>query len=348
MTGAAHRGEAVARRARVAEFDRLGGPEVLRVVEREIPPPGAGELRVAVRAAGLNRAELLFVAGRYLVQPASLPSRVGIEAVGTVEALGAGVAGLELGQSVSILPSLDPARHGVIGELAVVPAAAVQRAPAGVEPVEAAALWMAYGTAWGGLVNAGGLRAGDGSTVLVSAASSSVGLAAIAVAKAHGATVIATTRTGAKREALVAAGADRVLATDGGDLVERVAEATDGAGVDLAFDPVNGAFVETLARCAARDGRIVEYGLLAGEVAPLPFGEMIGKGLSIRTFHLGFDLLGRPDRADEAMAALTPRFEDGTYRATIDRRYPLERVADACARLAGNEQVGKIVVEVSA
>lgn len=347
MSGAGRHGHDGSRHARVVEFDRLGGPEVLRVVEREIPPPGPNEVRVAVQAAGLNRAELLFVAGHYLVEPV-LPSRLGLEAAGTVDAVGAGVAGLKIGQHVAILPSLDPATHGVIGDFAVVPASAVHPAPVGLDAAEVAALWMAYATAWGGLVRAGGLQAGDASNVLVSAASSSVGLAAITVAKTYGARVIATTRTDAKRAALDASGADHVLATDAGDLEQRIDALTDGHGIDLAFDPINGAFIETLARCAARDGRIITYGLLAGETAPLPFREMIGKGLAIRSFHLGADLLGRPGPAHEALTTLMPRFEDGSYRATIDRRFPLERVAEAYAWLAGNEQVGKIVIEVTA
>lgn len=206
---------------------------------------------------------------------------------------------------------------------------------------------MAYGTAWGGIVQAGGLADGEDKTVLVSAASSSVGLASIALAKDRGARVIATTRSAQKVDALFDAGADDVIATESEDLETRVMEATEGHGFDIAFDPVNGPFVEKLARAAAPGGKLVEYGLLAGEVSLLPFDPMLRKGLSIQTFHLGFDVFDHVDRFVRLRDELLAKLESGVFRAVVDRRFDLDQIRLAYQRLASNQQFGKIVVEVS-
>ena len=332
---------------KIIEFSQTGGPEQLDLVERSIMLPAANEAQIEIKAAGLNRAELLFFAGEYLTQP-KLPSSLGFEASGIVRALGEDVTAFSVGQAVSVTPNFDPSLYGVLGELANVPAAALQPKPDSVSFVDAAGFWMAYPTAWGGLVQAGGLKANAGQTVLISAASSSVGIAAIQIAKAYGAVVIATTRTAAKVDAIQSIGLDHIIVTDEEDLVERVQTITDGKGFDIAFDPVGGPFVETLATAAGRDAVIVEYGLLSGEVAMLPFLTMLGKGLSIKAFHLAFDLLQHPNRLKIATDHLLPRLEDGTYKPTIDQTYTLEQTRDAYTRLASNLQFGKVMIEVAA
>jgi len=331
--------------AKIVEFSQMGGPEKLTLVERSIAAPAANEAQVDIRAAGLNRAELLFLAGDYLTQP-KLPSRIGFEASGIIRALGENVTDFTVGQAVSITPNFDPSLHGVLGELTNVPAVALKPKPDGISFVDAAGFWMAYPTAWGGLVHAGGLMANAGQTVLISAASSSVGLAAIQIAKAYGAEVIATTRSLAKVDVIRAIGPDHMIVTDEENWVERVQAITQGKGVDIAFDPVGGPFVERLATAAGREATIVEYGLLSGKMATLPFFTMIGKGLTIKTFHLAFDLLQHPDRLKTATEHLLPRLEDGTYKPIVDEIYSLEQVQDAYTRLASNQQFGKVMIEV--
>lgn len=326
-------------------FEQLGSPQVLLLQHQDIPQPEADEVQLAVHAAGLNRAELLFFAGQYLFQPV-LPSRVGVEASGVVTAIGLDVENVALGDEVSIFPTIDMSRYGIIGEFANVPAWSLVPKPASVSFVDAAAFWMAYGTAWGGLVQAGGLKESSEQCVLVSAASSSVGLAAIDVAKDMGAMVIATTRERKKTQALKACGADHVVVTEEEDLVEQVHSITGGRGFDIAFDPVNGPFVQTLTNAAAKEGMIIEYGNLSGELAPLPFIPMIGKGITLRTFHLGFDLAEHPDRFDQAKACLLPKLESGEFRPKIDRSYELANTRGAYERMASNQQFGKIVIEV--
>ena len=158
--------------------------------------------------------------------------------------------------------------YGTYGETAIVPAHAVVRTPPGLSPVEAAAVWMQYLTAYGALIDIAGLGAED--VVIIPAASSSVGLAAIQIARMVGATAIATTRSGAKGNALRDAGAHHVIATDHDDLAGEVARITDGKGARVIFDPVAGPFVETLAEgCRAQGGILFVYGLLSMQTDPV-------------------------------------------------------------------------------
>jgi NADPH:quinone reductase len=192
---------------RVVRFHQTGGPEVLQIETIDVPPPGAGEVRIAVKALGLNRAESMFRLGQYLEQP-TFPARLGYEAAGTVEAVGPGVTGLKSGDAVSTVPAFSQNQYGVYGDVAIVPAAAVAKHPPSLSWTEAAAIWMQYLTAYGALIEMARLGAGD--TVLIPAASSSVGIAAIQIASMVGATPIALTRKHDKRAALTKLGAAHV------------------------------------------------------------------------------------------------------------------------------------------
>lgn len=329
--------------ARIVRFDTPGGPENLRIVEEDPRAPDAGEVLVRVRAAGLNRAEWLYLHGRYFVAP-KLPSRIGVEAAGVIEAVGSGVTGYAAGQPVCITPNIQPDEYGVIGEYATVPVAALAPLPEGMSFEQAAAVWMAYPTAWGGLVAVGGLREGAGQTVVISAASSSVGLPAIQIARAYGATVIATSRSRAKQDAIMAAGAHHLVATGEEDFAARVMDITDGRGFDIAFDPVAGPFLETLAAGAGLEATIVEYGALATGETRFPLFPAIGKGLRICGFHLLYNLFAHADRTQSAMGHLGQHLADGSYTPVIDRVFPLAEVADAYRHLEAGNQVGKIIV----
>lgn len=166
---------------RTVRFHEHGGPEVLRLEDVAIGEPGLGEVLIRVDAIGINRAEALFRGGNYIEPVRRFPARLGTKAAGVVEAVGAGVTGIEAGRPVSVLPAFSMNDHGVYAERAIVPAAAVVERPDGLGAVEGAAVWMPYLTAYGALLEVGGMRAGD--TVVVTAASSSVGLAAIRVAR---------------------------------------------------------------------------------------------------------------------------------------------------------------------
>ena len=330
--------------ARIVRFDQIGGPEKLKIVNEEPGQPAAGEVLVKVHAAGLNRAELLYMQGQYLVTP-KLPSRIGVEGAGVIAALGPGVTGYAVGDEVSITPNMSPDRYGVIGETALIPVVALAPKAANVSFEVAAAIWMAYPTAYGGLVEVGGLRAGAGQTVVITAASSSVGLPAIQIARAHGAKVIATSRGSAKKAALLAAGADHVIVTGEENFTARVNEITDGRGFDIAFDAVAGPFLETLAAAAAIEATIVEYGALAMAPTPFPLFPAIGKGLRVCGFHLVYNLFDHADRTQRALAHLSEKLADGTYTPVIDRVFALDQVAAAYQHMAAGDQIGKIIVK---
>src|SRR5882757_848107 len=222
---------------KVVRFHQLTGPEALKFEDHPSREPKAGEVRLRVQAVGLNRAEALYTRGQYLEQP-RLPSGLGYEAAGVVEAVGPGVEPSLIGRRVATVPGFSINNYAVLGEEAIVPIANVAAYPDKLTPTEAAAMWMQYLTAWGGLVNLGKIAKGD--FVVISAASSSVGVAAIQIAKEEGAIAIATTRTSKKREELHELGADHVIATTEEDLVSRVDKITGGKGARVLFDSIAG------------------------------------------------------------------------------------------------------------
>lgn len=331
---------------RIVQFSELGGPEKLQMVEQTIRPPKAGEAEVRVRATGVNRAELLFLAGQYLASP-NPPAGIGMEGAGVVTAVGPDVEDLKVGAEVMITPSMDPSQYGVLGENVIVPVSSLMAKPSSLDFRTAAAIWMAYPTAFGGLVNAGKLRRGAGQTVVIPAASSSVGLAAIQIVKNYGGVSIACTRSKSKAGRLLEAGADHVIATDDENVVERVHEITGGKGFDIAFDPVSGPFLTTLAQCTARGATIVEYGLLAGELPVLPLFDTFTKSVNYTTFHVAADLLHHPELHATAAKELMADLESGAYKPIIDRVFPFDQFQQAYAYLASNEQFGKVVIELS-
>ncbi|MFI9723421.1 zinc-dependent alcohol dehydrogenase family protein [Streptomyces sp. NPDC052396] len=330
--------------SRTVLFHELGGPEVLRLEDVEVGDPGPGEVRIRVDAIGLNRAEVLFRSGHYIVPVKQFPARLGTEAAGVVEAVGEGVSGLRPGQPVSTVPGFSQEEYGVYAERAIVPAASVLHRPEGLGAVEGAAVWMPYVTAYGGLVEAGGMRAGD--TVVLNAASSSVGLAALQVAERVGARAIALTRTAAKKEALLEQGAAEVIVTESENMVERVLDATGGRGAELVFDAVAGPGVTDLAKVVADDGTLLVYGALSGTPTPYPGLELGMPALNMRTYTM-LETANRPERLRRAEAFVASGLRSGALRPVVDRTFELDEIVEAHRYLESNAQVGKIVVTVS-
>ena len=231
-------------------FDRVGGPEVLRFETVAEQSPGSGEVSLKIEAVGLNRAESMYYHGAYMEQP-TLPSGLGYEALGTVTAVGPGGDTSLVGRRFGTIPGFSMNKYPVLAEAAVVPESALAPVPDGFSAVEGAAVWMQYCTAYGALVPFGRVTSGD--FVVITAASSSVGLAAIQIVKAQGGTSIATTRTAAKKDRLLILGADHVIVTDEEDLATRVKEITGGVGARIIFDPIGGDGVNALAQ--AKIGR---------------------------------------------------------------------------------------------
>src|SRR5579863_4632392 len=245
---------------KVVRFHSLGGPENLKLEELPSRSPGEGEVKLRVQAVGLNRAEYAFMQGFYMEQPV-LPSQLGYEASGVVESVGPGVDASWIGKKVATVPGFSMSKNGVLGEEAIVPANVLGEYPAKLSPIEAAAIWMQYLTAYGALVTFGGLKRGD--FVIITAASSSVGLAAIQIVNAEGGVPIAATRKSNKRAELLSLGAKHVIATEEEDLVAKVKEITGGDGARLVFDPVGGPSFEKLVEAAAYHGIVFLYGWLS-------------------------------------------------------------------------------------
>ena len=328
--------------AKTVFLNAVGGPENLGIKDAETRAPGEGEAKLRVEAVGLNRAELMYMGGHYFEQPA-LPSRIGYEVVGVVEAVGPGGDASLVGKRVGTVPGYSMNKFGVLGEEAVVPSAMLAAFPDKLSATEGAAVWMQYLTAYGALVMHGKVGAGD--FVLITAASSSVGLAAIQIAKAEGATAIATTRHSDKREALLAEGADHVIATEEEDLAARVKEITGGKLARIVFDPVAGRFVEKLAEATAPGGTIFEYGALSMEPTPFPLMQAMGKGLRMQAYTLlGFT--SNPEELERAKQYVRERLEDGRFHPKIAKTFPLEQSVEAYRYLASNQQIGKVVITV--
>jgi NADPH:quinone reductase-like Zn-dependent oxidoreductase len=202
---------------------------------------------------------------------------------------------------------------------------------------------MQYLTAYGALVHYGGVRAGD--FVSIPAASSSVGLAAIQIARDAGATAIAVTRSSAKKDELLALGAHHVIATADEDYVARMKQITGGKGARLTFDPVAGPFVESLAAAAAPGGIIFEYGWLSGLPTPFPLFAALGGGLAVRGYVL-MEITLQPELLAKAKQYVVERLANGRFVPKIAKTFPLAQTVEAYQYLESNQQVGKIVITV--
>jgi NADPH:quinone reductase-like Zn-dependent oxidoreductase len=328
---------------RVVRFCELGGPEVLRLEDHDLGAPGVGEVLVDVEAIGLNRSEANFRRDRYLDRVAGLPSGLGYEGSGRVRAVGEGVSGYEPGDAVSVLPVFAQSRYHLYGEQAIVPAHALVHRPPEVDAVTSAASWMAFLTAYGALVDIGRLRAGD--RVVITAASSSVGLAAIQTALRLGAVPIATTNDPAKEQRLLAAGAARVLIPGREDLPAQVLEMTGGKGAEMVFDAVAGPAIEELARATAAGGILFVHGSLSGQPTPLPGLDRM-RPLFIRPYAL-FEVTGDPERLARAKHFIATGLASGAFAPVVDRTFDLADIVEAHRYLEAGAQVGKIVVTVT-
>lgn len=326
--------------SRIVEFTSYGPPEVLTIKEVPDPEPGPGELRIRVKAIGLNRAESMWRRGQY-IESAHLPARLGYEAAGTVDKLGADVTGFVIGEPVDVIPSFSMNQYATYGDLIVVPANAVVEQPASLSFVEGASIWMMFLTAYGALIEDAKVTQGD--FVIIPAASSSVGLAAIQLANYAGATPIALTRTSEKRKQLLEAGAKHVIATKEVDLVQEIKRITDGKGARVAFDPVGGPDFPKLISVLAFQGIAYIYGALSDQITPLPILDMIGKILTIKGHNIWLTT-GDPARLKQAVNYIRSGFDEGKLKPVIDRVFPFDQIVEAHRYLETNNQFGKIVV----
>ncbi len=328
--------------SRTVRFHQTGDASVLKIENVVLPAPDKEQVRIKVQSIGINRAEVMFRNGAYLETP-ELPSRLGYEAAGIVESVGVDVNDINVGDRVSTLPAFSMGEFGVYGEHAVVPANAIAKLPKDFSMQQGSAIWMQYITAYGALIHHAQLKKDQ--HVLITAASSSVGIAAIQIAKSIGAIVIATSRGETKEALLREHGADYVIQTNTQDLVVKVAEITDDKGVELVFDPIGGPIVNQLAEAAAQGGRIIEYGALDSEATPFPLFTALAKGLSIQGYTI-FEITQNMQHLKAAKEYLLPLFEDKKLLPVIDKEFEFNDIQLAHEYMESNQQVGKIIVNV--
>ncbi|TCJ96412.1 zinc-dependent alcohol dehydrogenase family protein [Nocardia alba] len=325
--------------SRVVVFDETGAPEVLRLVDEPVGAPGPGEVRLAVEAVGVNRLDQMIRAGNS-PRPIHLPrARLGIEATGTIDAVGSGVQGWAIGDAVIVTAVPDMDTNGTYAEHLVLPADRVVARPAGLDATSAAALWVAYSTAYGALVEKAGVRPGD--HVLITAASSGVGLAAIQIAGQIGAVPLAVTRSASKEPALLAAGAATVIVTDRDDIVEATHRFTNGTGADIVLDSVMGPGLADLATAAKRfSGRLITVGWLDPRPAPYPADPIT----MIR--YMSFEHTLDPAAVHRITAFLSAGIRTGALRPVIDTVFTLDDIVAAHRYLERGHHTGKIVVTI--
>jgi putative PIG3 family NAD(P)H quinone oxidoreductase len=317
-----------------------GGPEVLELKDVPTPEPVRGEARVRVRATAVNRADLIQRMGMYPAPPGSPKDIPGLELAGEVDAVGEGVTEVAPGDRVFGLVG-----GGAYAEHIVVHPRTLSRMPRGMSFVDAAAVPEVFLTAWDAIVTQAHLACGE--VVLVNAAGSGVGTAAIQIARAIGAHPIGTARTADKLTRARDLGLKDGVVAEKGAFAKEVLALTGGRGVDVVLELVGGAYVPEDLACLALHGRIMVVGTMGGGGAPLDLQLLMRKRASVR----GTMLRARPLEEKILVARalekhLVPLFESGALKPVVDRVLPLAKAADAHRAMQDNETFGKIVLEV--
>src|ERR1700756_583306 len=326
--------------SRTIKFSKPGDSEVLEFLETHVPTPAPTEVRIKVKAIGLNRAESMWRRDEY-IEPVNFPAGLGDEAAGIVDAVGSDVTDFVVGDALNVLPTFSMNDYTTYGEVITVPADAVVSQPHSLSFDQAASVWMMYLTAYGALIQ--DAKVGKGDFVIIPAASSSVGLAAIKLTNYAGATSIALTRTSAKKQQLLDAGAAHVIATEETDLVGEVMRITKGLGARVAFDPVGGPTFPKLISALSSGGIIYIYGLLSTGITPLPVLEMIAKVTTIKAHNIWLTS-GDETRRKAAIEFVTKGLQAGALKPVIDRTFTFDEMGDAHRYLEQSGQFGKIVV----
>lgn len=318
-----------------------GAPEVLHPVERPDPVAGGGELLIRVAASGVNRPDVLQRKGLYPVPPGAsdLP---GLEVAGTVaagDAAALAAAGLALGDRVCALVA-----GGGYAELCVAPVGQCLPVPAGLTDIEAASLPETFFTVWSNVFDRGRLQPGE--TLLVQGGTSGIGVTAIQLAKAAGATVIVTAGSDDKCAACVALGADHAVNYRSADFAAEVMRLTGGRGADVILDMVAGDYVARELACLADDGRLVIIAVQGGTAAQIDAGQVLRRRLTIT----GSTLRPRPVAFKTAIAQalrrnVWPWLEAGRVKPVIYKVFPAAEAAQAHALMESNRHIGKLVLQ---
>ena len=324
---------------RYVDHGNGGGPEVLKVATREVPELGAGEVLIEVVAAGVNRPDCIQRSGRY-PPPADASPHLGLEVAGRIVALGQGVTEWKIGEAVCAL-----ANGGGYADYAAAPAGQVLPVPAGLTMLQAAALPETYFTVWANLVERGRLAAGD--TVLIHGGSSGIGITAIQIAKAWGATVICTVGNAQKAAACLALGADAAIDYRQQDFVAQTLKITGSRGVNLILDMVGGTYVEKNLKLLAVDGRLVQIAFLQPSKVEIDLMPIMTKRLTVTGSTMRpRSAANKADLAAALRSHIWPLLEQGWLLPSIYKVFALEQAAEAHALMESSEHIGKIMFSV--
>lgn len=305
------------------------------LLDRDMPVPGPGEIRLKVAACGLNFADLLMAKGTYQDTPQP-PFTLGIEISGTVEALGPDVTGPAIGTRVAAFSG-----QGGLSEYAVVSAERVTPLPDAMPFDVAAGFFVAYGTSHMALTRRAKLAKGERLVVL--GAAGGVGLTAVEVGAALGAEVIAVARGEAKLEIARQAGAHHLINSDDGDLRDRLKAL---GGVDVVYDAVGGDMFKEAMRATRPEGRLLVIGFASGDIPQIPANHLMVKNLTAIGFYWGGYLKFAPDHLTDSLSELFDMYAQGRLKPHIGARFPLEQAADALEFLRARKSTGKVVVTV--
>jgi NADPH2:quinone reductase len=316
--------------------ETLDGVEALQWRELPTPEPKAGEVRIAIEAASLNFPDLLIVQGKYQFKP-PLPFVPGSEFAGRIDAVGAGVAHLKVGDPVAAI-----AGTGGFGSHAIVDAGRVLPLPPGFDIADGAAFAFTYGTSHHALIDRGQLQAGE--TVLVLGAAGGVGTAALQIAKAAGARVIAAASTPEKCALCSELGADATIDYGRENLRDALKALTGGRGPDIVYDPVGGDLAEPAFRSIAWRGRYLVVGFAGGGIPALPWNLALLKGASVVGVFWGDFVRREPAASAAGLDQLAQWYAQGKVKPVIDQRLPMSELRAAYARMGSRQVRGKLLL----
>lgn len=313
-----------------------GGPDDLVIEDVESPEPGAGQVRIAVHAAGLNFADTLMIAGKYQEKP-SFPFSPGLEAAGVIDAVGDGVEDVKPGDRVMALPG-----HGGFAEFALAQAERVMKIPDSMSFTDAAGFPVAYGTSHVALENRGHLQKGE--TLLVHGAAGGVGLTAVQIGKVMGAQVIATARGAEKLAIARENGADHTIDYSQEDVRERVLDITGKKGADVIYDPVGGDVFDASLRCIAWGGRILIIGFAAGRIPQIPANILLVKNIAAVGVYWGAHMKRDPATLRASLDELLEWYDAGKLHPHVSHAYDLADAAEAMNMLLSRKATGKVLL----
>lgn len=321
---------------RAAVCTALSGPQSMKIERKTAAPLEAGEVRIAIKAAGLNFPDLLMTYGKYQFRP-DPPFVPGLDASGEILEVAPDVSHWQVGDRV-----MAGSKGGTFAEQIVVPAAACSTLPPALSFEEGACWQTAASTAWHALVEQGKSIAGE--TVLILGASGGVGMAAIKLSKDIGATVIGTGSTEEKREIIRKAGADHALDPADPELAAKIKSVTNGVGAEMVYDPVGGDLATKATRSIAHGGRYLIIGFASGNIPSFPANHILIKTYTVIGVRAGATPRRVPEIAARQKQALMDLAERGAMRPHISHRFDLDEIQDALLVLEKREVIGRAVL----